>query len=136
MNKIQAQREIQARRVARVRRYGSPIGNTTLGVITAGLDTVFGPTSAGTSSLMNDLAKYFPLDFVEVTNNSAQALALRLDGNLVAVIPAGTIKSISGTPFRQVAIRNTGVVDTVTGTVSLIVQKEAVNADRAAAERN
>lgn len=138
MNKVSTMHRVQSRRSQRVRSAGSPIGNTTLGVITAGLDSVLAAGNAGTvpgANMMNDLRKYFPLNFIEVTNGSAQALALRLNGDLVGVLPAGTIKTFTRNNFTHIALRNTGVVDTVTGTVSVIVQKMPLDADQAARER-
>ncbi len=61
---------------------------------------------------------YFPLDSIEVINNSAQPIGLYLNSRSnVEVVPAYMIKPIAGEPVNQFGLKNAGLVDTVAGEV-------------------
>jgi len=62
---------------------------------------------------------YFPLDFAEVINNSAQNITVFLNSVTESrVIPSYMIKPFRQ-PLRQIGLRNDGAADTVAGDITI-----------------
>ena len=61
---------------------------------------------------------FFPLDSIEVINNSAQPITLFLNSHTVTeTVPSYMIKPINGKAVRQFGLRNDGLVDIAAGEI-------------------
>jgi len=120
-------------RVERIKREGSP-NYTYLLPVTATTATVtfHVPTQFPLSR------KYEPLDSLEIVNNEpVNDLLITINGGDVYECPAGTIRNIHGTGIAlwQIAITNSGLVNTTLNLVRLTLKKEAMTIDKWAARQ-
>ena len=77
------------------------------------------------------MLRYFPLDFVSVTNDSSVDLLLSISPMQDFTIPQGTIKEISERPITQIRLKNLDSLTTIKkGEIILLFQKLPLSQDR------
>ena len=117
------------RRQERIDRDGSPFFRHSFGIILATTFEQVVPDSDLPAS-----AKYKPLDFVEITNNSSEDLEAEINNEATNrfPLPAGTIRTIDRRAIWNLRIVNTDATDTSNGEVIAVFQRLPIDADEAA----
>lgn len=114
-------RRLNSNRQVRVAQLGSPYFFHSFGVIGA----TTGREAVSVERSLAGAAKYNPLDYVELTNNSGENLLIEI--NHVTTerlpLPAGTVKTISGRPIWFLSIFNNTATATVAGEVLAVFQR-------------
>lgn len=112
-------------RQERIKREGSPYYTWTVPATAAAATAViYVPDEFPASK------KYEPLDWLEIVNNeTVNDLSIRI-GNDTFLVPAGSIRTITNKPCRDVAVTNNGAVVTTLGKVIVTVRKQPLTIDR------
>lgn len=132
---LQRKKDSDVARGSRVKRNGSPIFHYSAGVIpaTTGIEHLEVATATFVGYRPGVAKKYEPLDFIRVTNNSAENILVYINGKLVFQVPAGTIISndlLGGIWF--VALHNVDGTATSADEVNLELQRLPDSADKEA----
>jgi len=132
-------KEASESRGARVKRSGSPIFHYSAGAIpaTTGIEHLEVATATFVGYRAGVAKKYEPVDFIRVTNNSAENILIYINGKLVFQVPAGTIISndlLGGIWF--VALHNVDGTATSADEVKLELQRLPDSADMEARRNN
>jgi len=120
-------------RQERIKREGSPYYNWTPGAINAGASSAI-----HVQTQFPESRKYEPLDWLEIVNmEGVNTLTVQLNGNDQYVIPASSIRTISGKGIAlwHIKVTNNGAVATTAGKVVLSMRKEPVTIDDWARQR-
>lgn len=115
-------------RQRRIKREGSQPFVWIPGAIAASATSVIDPRQQFPAS-----RKYEPLDSIEVVNNeTANDLTLTINGNDTYYIPAGTIRSVSGSGVAlwHIALTNNGGAVTTQGNIVATIQKQPYTIDK------
>ena len=135
LNGFSPERGLTIDRIKRIKREGSPAYTWNYPATGPGVIVTIDPETTFPAS-----RKYAPLDSIEVVNNEpAINLTLTINGKETRIVPAGTIRQVSGrgVALRRVALTNDHATDTTTlGRIVVTLQKEAYTIDRWASDRS
>jgi len=114
------------RRKETIKKHGSPTYVWATGIIAAGAIEY-----CSVAAMFPAARKYEPLDTVEIINNSAQPIRLWFNGQAINyLIPAGTIREISGRASWNLTAENVGLGNTAAGEVELNLSRAAYSEDQ------
>ena len=116
---------IKARRQARVNREGSPFYRW----VPAAINTLT-HSYIWIEAQFPAAAKYAPLDWYEIVNNSGENLTITINGVQQHLVPAGTIRIDDNTAVHSFDIYNESATNTVEGEVVVTFQRQPVTEDR------
>lgn len=75
------------------------------------------------------LAKYLPVDFVQVTNGSSADIEITKNGSRNQVIKAGTVVAIEGEPIFSLRAKDLGGSGITAETLEIVAEKKRLDAD-------
>ena len=121
------QRGIVETRLERIKREGSPYYTWTVPATAAAATAVI-----EVGSTFPAAKKYQPLDFAEIVNNEAAIdILVTINGNALAtLVPAMSIRKISGQALWHIAVTNRGGVNTTLNAIIVTLQKQPITTDR------
>jgi len=118
---------IRARRQARVNKSGSPFFRYVPGIIAIGANDYI-----WINTQFPEAAKYAPLDWYEIVNNSAVNLTITINGVQSHLVPASTSRKDDNTAIHSFNIHNdSAAAATAAGEVVVTFQRQPITEDRA-----
>ena len=120
--------EMFARRQRRIKEDGSPPYRYALGVVVAAASVDF-----DVGQQFPDSRKYAPLDWIEIYNNDVVDITITINGTIQLPIAGGAVRKVDNQALWHILITNNdALVATTANQIILTLQREAMNADKAA----
>lgn len=122
--------KLSTERARRIRQEGSPYFSYTPALILAGADSYIWLATQFPAS-----AKYAPLDWYEIVNNSGENLIITINAGQQYVVPAGTTRKDDLLPIHSYNIHNSSATDTVAGEIVVMFARQPITEDKALRQR-